>query len=233
MDHTLLMTSECVWALGEDSNFQLVRGPWNWVLRHFQAEGAVWPKLLLKVVSTLKLPIYLYSWFGDCHMQPEIPTLINVYRLLWWWTHCLLDMLLHKAVAASAKIYMLESHWHSEGGDTSEAYLCLNRENRHVQCCADGCWTTHVGKWGGSVWKLILLKTDKVIRFLCTSLQRDPTFYSLVLPINIILAIGVPLLILFWIIHHASCSVYSCNVVIITLFNIIILSSIVWGQGHL
>ena len=100
-------------------------------------------------------------------------TLIHVYRLLCWWTHCLADMLLHKAVAASAKIYMLESHWHSEGGDTSEAYLCLNRENRHVQCCADGCWTTHVGKWGGSVWKLILLKTDKVIRFLCTSLQRE------------------------------------------------------------
>ena len=37
---------------------------------------------------------------------------------------------------------------------------------------------------------------------LCTSLQSDPTFYSLVLPINIVLAIGVPLLIvLFWIIH--------------------------------
>jgi len=139
----LLMTSECVWALGEDSNFQLVRGPWNWVLRHFQAERAVWPKLLLKVVSTLKLPIYLYSWFGDCHTQPEIPTLIHVYRLLCWWAHCLPDMLLHKAVAASAKIYMLESHWHSEVGDTSEAYLCLNRENCHVQCCADGCWTTH------------------------------------------------------------------------------------------
>jgi len=28
-------------ALGEGSNFQLVRGPQNWVLRHFQAEGAV------------------------------------------------------------------------------------------------------------------------------------------------------------------------------------------------
>jgi len=37
---------------------------------------------------------------------------------------------------------------------------------------------------------------------LCTSLQRDPTFYSLVLPINIFLAIGIPLLIIiFWIIH--------------------------------
>jgi len=36
---------------------------------------------------------------------------------------------------------------------------------------------------------------------LCTSL-KDPTFYSLVLPINILLAIGVPLLIIvFWIIH--------------------------------
>ena len=42
----------------------------------------------------------------------------------------------------------------------------------------------------------------RLTRFLCTSLQRDPTFYSLVLPINIVLAIGVPLLIiLFWIIH--------------------------------
>jgi len=36
----LMMGSECVWALGEDSNFELVRGPWNWILRHFQAEGA-------------------------------------------------------------------------------------------------------------------------------------------------------------------------------------------------
>jgi len=37
---------------------------------------------------------------------------------------------------------------------------------------------------------------------LCTRLQRDPTFYSLVLPINILLAIGIPLLIIiFWIIH--------------------------------
>ena len=31
---------------------------------------------------------------------------------------------------------------------------------------------------------------------LCTSLQRDPTFYSLVLPINILIAIGVPLVII-------------------------------------
>jgi len=30
----------------ESSNFQLVRGPQNWVWRHFQAE-AVWSKLLL------------------------------------------------------------------------------------------------------------------------------------------------------------------------------------------
>ena len=37
---------------------------------------------------------------------------------------------------------------------------------------------------------------------LCTSLERDSTFYSLVLPINILLAVGVPLLIIiFWIIH--------------------------------
>ena len=49
---------ECVWALGGDSNFQLVR---NWVVGHFQA-GAVWP-LLLKVVYTLKLPTYPHSWF--------------------------------------------------------------------------------------------------------------------------------------------------------------------------
>ena len=38
----------------------------------------------------------------------------------------------------------------------------------------------------------------RLTRFLCTSLQRDPTFYSLVLPINIFLAIGVPLLIIFF-----------------------------------
>ena len=32
------------------SNFQLVRGPQNCVLEHFQAEGVVYPKPLLKVV---------------------------------------------------------------------------------------------------------------------------------------------------------------------------------------
>ena len=37
----LMMGSEWVGALGEGSNFQLVRGPQNWVLRHLQAEGAV------------------------------------------------------------------------------------------------------------------------------------------------------------------------------------------------
>jgi len=34
------MGSECMWGLGEDSNFQLIRGPENGVLGHFQA-GAV------------------------------------------------------------------------------------------------------------------------------------------------------------------------------------------------
>ena len=57
----LMMKSEFVWAFGEGSNFQLVRGPQNGVLRNFQAEGAVWPKLLLRVVLTLKLPICPYS----------------------------------------------------------------------------------------------------------------------------------------------------------------------------
>ena len=37
---------------------------------------------------------------------------------------------------------------------------------------------------------------------LCTGLQKNATFYSLVLPINILMAIGIPLLvIIFWIIH--------------------------------
>ena len=44
-----------------------------------------------------------------------------------------------------------------------------------------------------------------LIRFppiLCSGLQRDATFYSLVLPINILLAVGIPLLIIiFWTIH--------------------------------
>ena len=69
----LMVGSECVWGLGEGSNFQLVRGPQNWVLGHFQAEGVVWPKFLLKVVYTLKLPIYPYSWFGDCHTRRFLP----------------------------------------------------------------------------------------------------------------------------------------------------------------
>jgi len=43
----LMFGSKCGWGLGEGSNFQLVR--WPWVLRHFQAAGAVWLKLLLKV----------------------------------------------------------------------------------------------------------------------------------------------------------------------------------------
>ena len=49
---------------------------------------------------------------------------------------------------------------------------------------------------------------------LCTSLQRDSTFYSLVLPINLLIAIGVPLLIIiFWIIHkvHTHFTVLQCG----------------------
>ena len=44
----LMMGSEC----GEDSTFYLVRGPENLVLGYFQADGAVSPKLLLKVEYT-------------------------------------------------------------------------------------------------------------------------------------------------------------------------------------
>ena len=37
---------------------------------------------------------------------------------------------------------------------------------------------------------------------MCTGLQRDSTFYSLVLPIDVLYAIGIPLLIiLFWTVH--------------------------------
>ena len=37
---------------------------------------------------------------------------------------------------------------------------------------------------------------------LCTGMHRNATFYSLVLPINILMATGIPLLIIiFWIIH--------------------------------
>ena len=37
---------------------------------------------------------------------------------------------------------------------------------------------------------------------LCTGLQNDSTFYSLVLPINILMMVGIPLLIIiFWTIH--------------------------------
>ena len=45
---------------------------------------------------------------------------------------------------------------------------------------------------------------------LCTGLQRDSTFYSLVLPINILLATGIPLLIIiFWIIHKVCTIVFA------------------------
>jgi len=48
--YSLMMGSECVQAIGEGSNFQLVRGPQKTVSGHFQAEAAASPKLLLKVV---------------------------------------------------------------------------------------------------------------------------------------------------------------------------------------
>ena len=57
---------------------------------------------------------------------------------------------------------------------------------------------------------------------LCTGLQANPTFYSLVLPINIIFSIGVPLLIIiFWTIHKVHTII--CTVatwLLITLINI-------------
>ena len=34
----LMIASECVWALGEGSSFQLVRRPQKW---HFEAEGTI------------------------------------------------------------------------------------------------------------------------------------------------------------------------------------------------
>jgi len=37
----LMMGSECMWGLGEGSNFQLVRDPQNYVLGHIQTEGAI------------------------------------------------------------------------------------------------------------------------------------------------------------------------------------------------
>ena len=37
---------------------------------------------------------------------------------------------------------------------------------------------------------------------LCTGLEKDATFYSLVLPINILMAIGIPLLIIIFRIIH-------------------------------
>ena len=48
---------------------------------------------------------------------------------------------------------------------------------------------------------------------LCTGLQRDSTFYSLVLPINILMATGIPLLIIiFWIIHKVCiCNCCACQ----------------------
>ena len=49
--------------LKEGSKFQLVWGPQNWVSGHFQAEGAVWPNVFLKLC---RLWSYPYSWFGDC-----------------------------------------------------------------------------------------------------------------------------------------------------------------------
>ena len=42
----LMMGSECVWALGEGSNFQLVRGPQNWVFKQKEQ----FDPTLLKVV---------------------------------------------------------------------------------------------------------------------------------------------------------------------------------------
>ena len=59
--YVLMMESEWGWGLREGLNFQLVRRSQG----HFQAKGAVGPKLLLKVVLTLKFPIYQYSRFGD------------------------------------------------------------------------------------------------------------------------------------------------------------------------
>ena len=49
-DQFCLFIDDGVTVCGEGSNFQLVRGPQNCVLGHFQAEGTVSPKLLLKVV---------------------------------------------------------------------------------------------------------------------------------------------------------------------------------------
>ena len=45
-----------LWGLGEDSNFQLVRGPQNWVLGHLQAEEAFYPIFCWKLCRLWSYP---------------------------------------------------------------------------------------------------------------------------------------------------------------------------------
>ena len=56
--------SERVWGLGKGSNFQFVRGPQNWILGHFQAEGAVWPNFL-KICVDFEVAHFIHTHGSD------------------------------------------------------------------------------------------------------------------------------------------------------------------------
>ena len=59
----LMMESECVWALGEGSIFQLLRGLQNWILGHFKQKKQFDKNF---TCVDLKLPFYPSSWLRDC-----------------------------------------------------------------------------------------------------------------------------------------------------------------------
>ena len=63
----LMMRSECVGAFGEGSIFQ------NWVLRHFQAEGAFLTQLFVESCEVAHLSILMVRRLA----YPEISTLIG------------------------------------------------------------------------------------------------------------------------------------------------------------
>jgi len=83
----LMMGSECMWVLGDGSNFQLVREPkQNWVLGRFQAEWAVWNLCTLRScpfihLHGLEIAVQEHPTLSFCYWSDMLNR--TVYVCLW------------------------------------------------------------------------------------------------------------------------------------------------------
>ena len=73
----LMMGSECVWGLGEGSNFQLVRGPQKLSFRAFSSRRSSLTQTFVESCVDFDEVAHLFVLMFRRLPYPEIPTLIS------------------------------------------------------------------------------------------------------------------------------------------------------------